>query len=226
MKPRSIELGLGLLCGLLLAGCNSVTGKVDGQAVQACSSFFVQEADVWEDVADEEDDPAEDDALTIFISSMPNACRKVEDLSDALDDADSPEEAADAWRTLARKQFWEIRIFIRTDAAGVDLGDMALEGVAWDRLLEESNQTYATIYHYKEWLDEAYWELEEDPEDHYRDFWYSEQGELEIGSHTPGDRITGSFTTAAADPYDGAEAGDITINFDSYRCLGAERELY
>ena len=219
MNHRSQLLGPGLLCCLLLVGCNSVTGKVDGQTIHAASSFFVQEADVFEE-------GSPDDLVTIFVSSMAASCRTVEDLADALEDSEDAEEASDAWRSIARRQFWELRIFVRTSDLDLDLGDTTLSGVAWDRELTERDQTYATIYHYKDWLDEGYWEAEQDPTNVYRDYWYSDEGDLEIGSHTPGDRITGSFDTVAADPETGEEAGDITISFDAYRCLGAERELY
>ncbi len=226
MKLR-LSLPLPLFVSLLLVGCNSVSGKIDGQAVHVCSSFFVQETDAWEDPRDEEPDADEDDEITIFVSSMPNACRMVEDLADALEDSDNAEEAADAWRSIARKRFWELRIYIRTSDVGADLGDAELTGLAWDAGPDDTDDTYVTYVHYKEWLDEAYWEVEEDPENHYRDFWYSDGGQLEITSHTPGDRIAGSFTANVADPNTGEPFGEeVTINFDASRCVGAERELY
>jgi hypothetical protein len=219
MSARTPLLRTGLLCCLLLVGCNSVTGKVDGVTIHAASSFFVQEADAF-------GDESPDDLVTVFVSTMASSCRTVEDLADALTESDDAEEASDAWRSIARKKFWELRIFVRTSDVDLALGDTTVAGLTWDRDLTERDQTYASIYRYKDWLDEGYWETEEDPANVYRDYWYSDEGELEIGSHTPGDRITGSFTTTAADPETGDEAGDITISFDAYRCVGAERELY
>lgn len=225
-SPR-LDLTLGALACLLLVGCNSVNGKIDGQTVHVASSFFVQESDAWEDPSDEENDAEENDEITIFVSSMVNSCKRVEDLADALEDSDNAEEAADAWRSIARKDFWELRIYIRTADVDTDLGDDSLEGLAWDAGPDNVGDAYVTYVHYTEWLDEAYWEVEEDPDNHYRDFWYSDGGTLEIGSHTPGDRIAGSFTANVATPNEGEQVGeDVTINFDAYRCVAAERELY
>lgn len=218
--PGSIPLAIGAL--LLTCGCPTVSGTIEGERVQAASTFFVEHDGHFE----QEDGSPGDDEIMIVVSSFTDSCSRTARIADDVADAETPEEAAEVWRSIAKRDFWELRVHVRTADLSADLGDATLEGVAWDLPLDGPGQAYVGFRHYREWLDEEYWQTEEDPDSEYSDFWYSDLGDLSIGSHTPGSRITGRFETAAADWETGEHAGDVTISFDARRCLQAERELY
>jgi hypothetical protein len=217
-------LPLPLLVVLMASGCVGVSGTIDDQRVPAASTFFIQEDDVAE---------GEDDLLTIFVTSLHCGCSAVDRIGDALEDGSTPQEDAQGWASAAKRDFWELRIHLRLEDLGADLDDLEFDGLTWDQLSTAPNDSWVSFRHYKEFLDEDYWQrLEDDPDadpdpdGEYLDWWYSDGGTLSIDAHTPGSRVTGTFSTPVSDPFDGTVDGEVEISFDARRCVAAERELY
>ena len=107
-----------------------------------------------------------------------------------------------------------------------DLSGEDFKGVDWDEYLEDNDESYASITHYKQLLDEDYWSGDVEDYDDYYESWFSDGGDLKVKGHKPGDRISGKFETEAAETDDGDDAGEIVIRFDAPRCTGVEKYLF
>ena len=204
-----------------LGGCfggTSFSGEIDGDAPKLRNAYFIQEDNYYE---------GGDSQIAIIVSDLDDPCVVDEllqaDLEDAGNDAGDLEEA---WESNVPEDFWEFLLVVRVGDADDDLSKSVLEGVAWDEVTEKDEQVYGIITHYVDHLDEEYWLGYFNDLDDYGKFWYSDGGDLEIDKHKPGEMIKGRFISEAADPNDGDNEGDFTVDFKAERCKPMERYYF
>jgi hypothetical protein len=206
---------------MLAAGClgggTSIKGEIDGDEPVLVDGYFGQEDEI---------DPDTGDGLVILtLSDVPGACEAATLVWDEIEDAQNASDLEEAWEANLPEDFWEMTIVLRVSDPGDDQSGLLFEGVGWDEFLEKDEEAYATINHYKQHLDEDYWNGVADPTD-YIDSWFTDGGDLEIKKHVPNELLKGTFVTEAADPADGDNEGDIEVKFSVDRCQGMERYLF
>lgn len=199
---------------LSTTGCFSVTGTAGGDSFSLMSGFFVQQDDYYGDGEGQ---------LLIVMGSSSDMCSRVEGVRDALEDADDASELESAWVDNMESNFWEVWVAVHVDSVGDSYANTTFDG-SYDGGTSESEESSWAVSHYRDYLDEDYWSGD-DSWDQYYDRWYSQGGEVRIGSHDVDQRIVGQLEGDLMTP-EGDEDGSVTITFNVERCDGAEREIY
>lgn len=195
---------------LALSACvgNNVQGKVDNDKVHVIDAVFIEQEDFY----------GSDGVILVELSELSDGCEAAGGFWDDLVGATDADVVATSWADHFPEEFWSLQIVIRVDDPDDDLGGEEFSGVDWDELPGDDDEVTASIYRYTDHLDEDYWTGAYREYDDYFDLWYSDGGDMKIHRHVPGERISGVFTTEAADADDGDDAGEITIHFNAVHC--------
>lgn len=216
MRSMAWCVGLMSLSGCLGGGI-SVKGEIDGEAPDLRWGYFVQEDEVFD---------GGDGMIIVALSSNKDPCETDELLEGDLEDADDAGDAEDIWETYMPEDFWSLQIRMRVGDPDDDLSGVTLEGVAWDEDLTDDDEAYGTFIHYTDFLDQEYFSGQANDLSDYRDAWYSDSGDLDIARHKPGEKLSGTFVTEAAQTDDGDNDGDVEIRFSVERCKPMERYFF
>lgn len=212
---------VGLLVLAAACGGNSVKGDIAGTPVEIKSGYFAQEDEVF---------PGGDGAIYIRLSSLEDSCEADVAFNDAAEEADDASDLEEIWKTSLPEDFWLVDLVLRVGDPDDDLVGKIFDGVAWDEVTEKDDQVYGIVTHYTSFLDEEYWNAllggpAVDLED-YQEGFFTDGGDLEITSHSPGENIKGSFATEAATTDDGDTEGQIEIQFSVPRCAEMDQYLF
>lgn len=202
-----------------LCGCPaSVTGTVDGQIVSFSSGYFTQSYGY----------------LGVAMSGMPDACSTGAAATEFYQTSPTPSEMADwyAANYPANYWTWSIVIFGGEDPESDHTGE-SVAGYDPGGENPEGGYAQALGYHYLKHPGEEFFDgsVTVDDYDEYIEVYGAKGGTLDISSHTPGEKLAGSFATTSQ-KYDGfygyfgggdtEDAGDVTFNFDVSRCDAIE----
>ncbi len=222
MKVRTI---IAVTTALSLSACNSVSATLDNEAtISIKSSFFIENDGHY----------GSDGIMQVYLVSFTDACTAYESYWDELNEMswwgnwDAFDDLEDLWAEHFPEEFEETVITIRVDDPDDSVAGLDFKGVDYNDGLTDDDETKGTLTRYKRWLDEDFYETfyTGGDIDEYAVAWNTDDGDMSIGGHSPGETIRGSFITELVDTDDGDHESDATFRFNATHCDEFEDEYY
>ncbi len=221
----SVRTLLIVSVALVLAACNKVSANVEGENARGVQSAFFIEDDGYY---------GSDGLIRVYLVSFSDACTAYEGFWDDFNDLDVWgnldlwEDVEDLWAEYYPEEFEETQLNIRVDDPDDAITGLDFDGVDWNEGLSDDDETKATYTRYMQALDEDYWQawVFGGDTDDYAESWVTDDGEMTIGAHNPGESVRGTFTSTLAETDDGDDVAEVTFRFNATRCEDFEDEVF
>ncbi|MCB9794191.1 MAG: hypothetical protein H6741_15860 [Alphaproteobacteria bacterium] len=212
---RATLLALGLTA---LTACTQISGTIDGEEVDYLHGAYVEDDNYFGD----------DGLILIYLAQFEEPCAVYTEFLDDFNDADSPQERAEAWQDNLPEEFWELQIWLRVDDVDAELGGAEFSGVDWDDAVEEDDEAAILGRRYKDHPSEgsfAWWGGFTGESTDWFETYRSDDGQVKVQGHDPGESIRGRYDTRMVDA-DGDQEGEVTVRFNAQRCRDAEDYIF
>ena len=204
-----------LIGWMALVACNSVNGTIDGDDVPSTpTSFFVEYEDVYGNG---------DGLIIVYLDTVEGGCEAYENRNEDLEDEASELDLdgyVEVWEENLPEDWWSTYIWFRVDDPDDDQSGIEWKATDWDDGLEDDDEASVTLTHYTDYPSDSWSDFLASISDTY----VSDEGQVNIRRHKPGELITGYFDAPYVD-LDGDDEGEATINFSASYCDGAEEYI-